>query len=234
MKQVTFSGGKGGTGKSTLAANYAAFLAHHHKKKVLLVDLDVQGNASFSFGVRGSTYNALDIYKGYVSAEDAIIHARENLDVIGSNVEFKQFANEDIDDLLGFVSEMDYDYVIYDIPPSVDKILNNVMAVVDKIYLTFVPEPYAVDGLLNLIEVVPKEKIGGVIINMYDHRLRVHRELVDQVKAFAEYPVFEPYIKRSILYVKPLLEQKTIIDCKSTPQRRALEDLFEVVSGWGV
>ena len=215
-KIIAVTNQKGGVGKTTTAVNTAAGIASLGKK-VLLIETDPQGNATSGVGVdkRSVKYSAYSIMIDGVKAEDAIVHTGfANLDVIPSSIDLAAAEIELVDiehreaklknALLPV--KANYDYIFIDCPPSLGLITTNAFCAADTLLVPIQPEYYALEGLSQLMSTVRKVKrrynqyldIEGVLLTMYDGRLNLTQQVVQEVKKFFPRKVFSAVIPRGV------------------------------------
>lgn len=215
-KTIAVTNQKGGVGKTTTAVNVAAGIAKLGYK-VLLIDTDPQGNATSGVGVdkRSVKYSAYSIIVDDIKAEEAALHTEfENLDVIPSSIELAAAELELADmehreaklkNALAAVKS-EYDYILIDCPPSLGLITTNALCAADTILVPIQPEYYALEGLSQLIATVrlvkrkynPYLEIEGVLLTMYDGRLNLTQQVVQEVKKFFPKKVFSSVIPRGV------------------------------------
>ena len=245
MKIISALANKGGVGKTNLTTNLAANLAKNNR--VLLVDLDSQANATSSFGLRNNPLSIYDIYRGYKTPQEVIINYNTNLDILPSNRELSKLIfhmdEPTIFSLLDFLKELDYDYIILDTPPSLELIARNVLKVADEVFIPFVPELFSVDSLINVVEIVEQfqEKrkglvISGVVAYMVDNRLKLHKDLLEQVEDYCEQKglvLFKTQIPRSVQFANSVVYEKVpaLLGKKQTDKTNTLNELFEEMRG---
>ncbi|MCJ7715995.1 MAG: ParA family protein [Anaerolineales bacterium] len=213
----TIANQKGGVGKTTSTINLGAFLAYYGKK-VLLVDIDPQSNATSSVGidkqtVRGGTYQAL-LEEGNI--QDYILHNPKlklsilpaSPDLAGAEVELvNEVGRETLlkRKLLPLADE--YDYILIDCPPSLGLLtLNGLVAAVNGILIPVQCEYLAMEGLGDLISTIDRVRrviapdliVRGVILTMYDARTNLANDVVEEVKRHFQEKVFNSIVPRSI------------------------------------
>jgi len=207
---------KGGVGKSTTAVNLGACLALLGKR-ILLVDIDPQGNATTGLGIdkRGIENDSYALLLGEIGAKAAIIPTDvENLSIIpatpnlaGAEVELvSALARENrLRQALADVVDQ-YDYVFVDCPPSLGLLTINALVAADQMIIPIQAEFYALEGLSQLTAIMqrvkealnPRLEILGVLVTMYDGRTRLAVEVVDEVLRFFPDQVFKTQIPRNI------------------------------------
>ena len=213
---IALANQKGGVGKTTTAINLGAGLAKKGQK-VLLIDLDAQGNATSGLGVRKSAIKE-DIYDVLVNetpVEDVIIKTdTKNLDLIPATIQLSgaeieltsQMAREKrlSDAILPVVD--DYDYTLIDCPPSLVLLTINAFTTCDSILIPVQSEYYALEGLSQLMNTVhlvqkhfnPDLYIEGVLLTMFDSRTNLGNQVVEEVRKFFKEKVYHTIIPRSV------------------------------------
>lgn len=235
---------KGGVGKTTTTVNLGASLAYSGKK-ILLVDIDAQGNATSGLGVRKADVEK-DIYDILVNdtpIEEVVLpSSRENLWVVpatiqlaGAEIELtNQMAREiRLKQALEKVSD-DYDYILIDCPPSLGHLTINAFTASNTILIPVQCEYYALEGLSQLLNTVrlvqkhfnPDLKIEGVLLTMLDARTNLGYEVVDEVKKYFREKVYKSIIPRNIRLSEAPSHGLSIIDYD--PRSRGAEVYLEL------
>jgi chromosome partitioning protein len=215
-KIITIANQKGGVAKTTTAVNLAAFMALEGKK-VLLIDIDPQGNASSGLGVnrQETEYCIYDVIINGVSV-DAVTHETEieNLKLVPATI---QLAGAEIE-LVSAISresklkkalrgvKEEYDYIIIDCPPSLGLLTLNALTAADSLLIPIQCEYYALEGLgqlMNTYELVKKHlnsqlEIEGVLLTMFDARTNLAIQVVDEVKNYFKGKVYATIIPRNV------------------------------------
>ena len=215
-KVIAVSNQKGGVGKTTSAVNIAAYLAVT-ETPTLLIDMDPQANATSGMGIEVGSYkkSIYDIIIGKAKMSE-VTHTTdlEYLDVVpasaqlvGAEIELvslfsrERMLKEALEELEG-----KYKYIIIDSPPSLGLLTINVLTASDSIVIPIQCEYYALEGLsqlLNTIRLVQKHlnknlEIEGILITMYDHRLNLSRQVVQELQEYFGDKVYHTYIKRNV------------------------------------
>ncbi len=215
-KIITFSNQKGGVGKTTTCVNMSAYLAHMGYK-VLIVDLDPQGNATSGLGfakneVKNSVYNVMIDETPIANVAlktcvDGLDILPSNIDLVGAEVELVYVTNREhvLKKVLDNAKSV-YDYIMIDCPPSLGLLTINALTSADTVIIPIQSEYYAMEGLsqlMNTIKLVVKHlnsnlKIEGVVLTMRDNRAIISRQITAEIKKFFGKRLFETAIPRNI------------------------------------
>ena len=220
---------KGGVSKTTTAINVAAGLAKK-KQKVLLIDLDPQGNATMSLGVNKSSVESSvhEFLHGEISFPQGKIAISSHLDLLPANINLaasEPSLAEKEDGVYQLQEKMQpfnslYDWILLDCPPSLGFLTLNALCYAQKVLLPVQCEYFALEGLADLMSTIEKLQdttnehleIFGIIRTMYDPRTALSKETSNQLLKFFGPLVFETIIPRNIKLAESPSYSKTIFD----------------------
>ncbi len=228
-KIISIANQKGGVGKTTTAVNLSAALAVL-EKKVLLVDCDPQANATSGLGIDpdGLERSVYECILGQARAEEVIVETdTPNLDLLPTRIDLVGAEVELINEkgreqfLLRAIEPVRdrYDFIIIDCSPSLGLITINALTASDSVIIPIQSEYFALEGLgklLNTVRIVqtrlnPKLSIEGLLITMYDNRLRLARQVVEDVRSHFKQLVFDTLIFRNTKLAEAPSYGKSII-----------------------
>lgn len=213
-KIIAIANQKGGVGKTTTAINLAASLAAA-EKKTLLIDLDPQGNSTSGVGLEAKDFSVYEILVAQISPNEALLKSEipyldvipANINLVGAEVEMVNITNRE--KLLKTQLETiraDYDFIVIDCPPSLGYLTLNALSAADAVLIPVQCEYFALEGLgklLNTINIVKQHfnqtlTIEGVLLTMFDVRLRLSSQVADEVRRYFGEKVFKTMIHRNV------------------------------------
>lgn len=215
-KIVSIVNQKGGVGKTTSAVNLAAGLGLAGKK-ILLVDIDPQGNSTSGYGINKKDVkkSSYDLLINGASVRDTVIDTKfknvsvvpSNMDLAGAEVELIDIENrhDKLKNALLVVRDS-YDFILIDCPPSLGLITINALNASDTVLVPIQCEYYALEGLSQLISSIrqvkrlynPNLELEGVLLTMYDGRLNLTQQVVGEIKRYFADKLFSTVIPRGV------------------------------------
>ncbi len=215
-KVIAIANQKGGVGKTTTAVNLAASLAELGRR-VLIIDVDPQGNTTSGLGVdkRRCEKTVYDCLVNGVSMDEVVVPtAYENLFVCPSNIDLSG-AEIDLISVMGRENQLknsirpireDYDFIFIDTPPSLGLITINTLTAADSVLIPIQCEFYALEGVSQLTNTIRRVKealnpgitLEGVLLTMFDSRTNLSIQVVDEVKKFFPNKVYKTIIPRNV------------------------------------
>lgn len=207
---------KGGVGKTTTAVNLSAAIGIE-KEKTLLVDLDPQGNSTSGMGIikKQVDFSLYDVLINYRPIDSVIIHTQfQNVDVVPSGIELAGAEIEmvELEERTFLLKKRieaiksEYNYILIDCPPSLGILTLNALTASDAIIIPTQCEYYALEGLSQLVATVKQVKklynplieIDGVLLTMYDGRLKLTMQVVNEVKKHFNNKVYKSVIPKNV------------------------------------
>ena len=226
-KIISIANQKGGVGKTTTSINVSSLLAAA-EKKTLLIDIDPQANSSSGIGVNNHNPSVYEVLIGAKNISEVIINTYmpfmdllpSNINLVGAEIEMVDFPNREalLKNALA-EAEQNYDFIIIDCPPSLGLLTLNALTSSNSVLIPVQCEYFALEGLgqlLNTINIVKQHfnknlSIEGVLLTMYDSRLRLSQQVADEVKKYFGDKVFNTIIHRNVRiseapsYGKPII-----------------------------
>lgn len=242
-KVVAFSNQKGGVGKTSTCINMAASLALRGYK-VLLVDIDAQGNTTTGMGIAKNnlTLSVYNVLIEQANIKDAILPTQiegldilpSNIDLAGAEVELVYVKNREKRLRIALDAvKSNYDYIMIDCPPSLSLLTINALAAADSVIIPIQCEFFAVEGLtklLNTINLVVKSlnsglTVGGIVLTMNDNRPLVSKQIQQELRQYFGSKVFSTVIPRNIRVSEAPSHGKPVIiyDAKSKGAKSYVE-----------
>jgi chromosome partitioning protein len=226
-KKIVIANQKGGVGKTTTAINLSASIAAA-EYKTLLIDIDPQANSSSGIGVEDTENTIYQVLVGLKTASEAISNTYmpyldilpSTINLVGAEVELVSMENREylLKNALVEIEDK-YDFIFIDCPPSLSLLTLNALTSANSVLIPVQCEYFALEGLgqlLNTINIVKKSlnedlAIEGVLLTMYDKRLRLSNQVVEEVKKYFGEKVYETIIQRNVRlseapsYAKPVI-----------------------------
>jgi chromosome partitioning protein len=236
MKIVAIANQKGGVGKTTTAVNLGAALAESGKR-ILLVDLDPQANATSSFGLQ--EVEDISLYEpllGEASITEKILPTRRDglfivpadLDMAGAEVEIARMPNHLTrlaETLKPLNTDQTFDFVFLDCPPSLGILMSNALAAADELLTPIQCEYFALEGLVKIVRLIEQVldsganerlELGGIVMTMFDARTNLSQQVVADVRKHFGERVYETVIPRSVRLSEAPSFGKSILEYASS------------------
>lgn len=215
-KVVSFSNQKGGVGKTTSCVNISAQIANKGKR-VLMIDMDPQGNATSGLGLSKSKIKKTiyDVIIGKCDIKDAIIKTKfKNLSVVPANIDLAGAEIElyDLEEAENFTKLAldsigdDYDYVFIDCPPSLGMLTVKALSISDGVVIPMQCEFYSLEGMSQLFNTIkkirqlynPQLQLVGILLTMHNGRLTLTGQVVEELKKYYADKLFKVPISRTV------------------------------------
>jgi len=213
-KIIAIANQKGGVGKTTTAINVSSSIAAA-EKKTLLIDIDPQGNSTSGISIEKNNSSIYEVLVDKVNINDAIVNTEinfldvipANINLVGAEIEMVDISNREkiLKSKIEYLTK-EYDFIFIDCPPSLGLLTLNALTASDSVLIPVQCEYFALEGLgqlLNTINIVKKHfnpnlSIEGVLLTMYDVRLRLSNQVAEEVKKYFGDKVFKTIIHRNV------------------------------------
>jgi chromosome partitioning protein len=250
MKVIAVANQKGGVGKTTTAVNLSYALAEAGQR-ILLIDLDPQGNATSSFGLQELAGESLyDALIGDADVAEKVLPTRlqglflipADLDLVGAEIEVARMDSHLTrlaKTLQPLREDQAFDFILLDCPPSLGILMTNALAAADELLTPIQCEFFALEGLVKIVRVVEqirgsgandRVEIGGIVMTMYDGRTNLSSQVVSEVREHFGARVYDTVIPRTVRLSEAPSFGKSIFEHAATGSGarayRALADEF--------
>lgn len=215
-KVIVLANQKGGVGKTTTAVNLAACIAVS-ERRILLIDVDPQANATSGLGVNHTQIDKsiYEVILKNTNIDDATIPTAisyldlvpSSIRLVGAEIELVNLIGREkvLQDVMGDIQK-EYEYIFIDCPPSLGLLTINSLTAADSILIPIQCEYYALEGLSQLLKTIrlvqknlnPELEIEGVLLTMYDNRLNLSYQVAEDVRKFFDKKVFKTVIHRNV------------------------------------
>ena len=231
-KVISIANQKGGVGKTTTSVNLSACLAQKGKR-VLLIDIDPQGNATSGLGVEAhdkkSVYNVIvDEEKMQDTIQPTVVKKLDvcpaNIDLAGAEVELVSMVSREtrLKDAIDEIKE-NYDYILIDCPPSLGILTTNALTASDSVLIPVQCEFYALEGIMQLLNTIrlarknlnPTLDVEGVVLTMLDSRTILGLDVVENIRSYFKEKVYDTIIPRLIVLAEAPSHGKPIANYNS-------------------
>lgn len=246
-KVIAIANQKGGVGKTTTAINLSASIAAA-EYKTLLIDIDPQANSTSGLGIEKNSSSVYEALVGMDDLKDCVVNTympfldivSSNINLVGAEIELVSMDNREfrLRHTLDSVKD-DYEYIFIDCPPSLGLLTLNALTSADSVLIPVQCEYFALEGLGQLLNTINRVKkqlnpslhIEGVLLTMYDTRLRLSHQVREEVKKYFGDKVYDTVIRRNVRISEAPSHSKPVIlyDSISTGARNYMALAAEMI-----